>query len=132
LNGLHLEGTFFVFLTKKFFFGSASRIGSISHRLRMDAKEVCKSREARAKGGLSESGHLDRPLIEALRLFVELSGLRSSRVAQLMGVGEANLAKWLAGTVQPTQKKLQQIESFLIWHGREYLTDCGRNEKSST
>jgi hypothetical protein len=60
----------------------------------------------------------EQPLIAALRVFVEGSGLRVPRVAQLMGVGDATLHKWLAGTARPTQKKLLEIESFLSWHGR--------------
>jgi hypothetical protein len=70
----------------------------------------------------------ERPLLSALKLFVELSGLRVPRVAKLMGVGEATLYKWLDGTAKPTQKKLLEIQSFLVWHGREYLAKSERRE----
>jgi len=70
----------------------------------------------------------ERRLLSALKLFVELSGLRVPRVAKLMGVGEATLYKWLDGTAKPTQKKLLEIQSFLVWHGREYLAKSERRE----
>src|SRR3981189_3593777 len=73
----------------------------------------------------------DQPLIAALRGFVEGSGLRVPRVAKLMGVGDATLQKWLAGTVRPTQKKLLEIESFLSWHGREYIPNSFRDKAAS-
>ena len=73
----------------------------------------------------------EQPLVASLKLFVELSGLRIPRIARLMGVGEATLSKWLNGTVQPTQKKLLVIESFLDWHGREYLENPERRKEST-
>jgi hypothetical protein len=73
----------------------------------------------------------DQPLIAALRGFVEGSGLRVPRIALLMGVGDATLNKWLAGTARPTQKKLLEIESFLSWHGREYIANSFRDKAAS-
>jgi hypothetical protein len=98
----------------------------------MDGKEVGNGMDDWTKASVNEGNYGEQPLITALRLFVKFSGLRVPRVAQLMGVGEATLSKWLAGTVRPTQKKLQQIESFLVWHGREYLTNPGQYEETSS
>jgi Helix-turn-helix len=97
----------------------------------MDGSEVGSSggNRRRGQGGAAQGN--EPPVIAALRLFVELSGLRIPRVAQLMGVGEATLSKWLAGTAQPTQKKLLEVESFLVWHGRKYLGNPGPREESS-
>jgi len=58
----------------------------------------------------------EEPLIAALRVFVEGSGLRTTRIARLMGVGEATLCRWLAGSARPRRKKRLEIESFLGWH----------------
>jgi hypothetical protein len=93
----------------------------------MDGREVVGggNRRRASCGGAQEK---EEPVVAALRLFVELSGLRVPRIAKLMGVGEATLSKWLNGTVQPTQKKLLEIESFLVWHGREYLRNPGRRD----
>jgi hypothetical protein len=84
------------------------------------------------RGSFGSEQQEDQALIAALRGFVEGSGLRIPRVAKLMGVGDATLQKWLAGTVRPTQKKLQEIESFLSWHGREYIANSFRNKAASS
>ena len=102
----------------------------------MDESEVVngggnRRRGSWRRGSCGAAQEKEEPLVAALRLFVELSGLRVARVAQLMGVGEATLSKWLAGTVQPTQKKLLIIESFLVWHGREYLANPEARKESS-
>jgi transcriptional regulator with XRE-family HTH domain len=89
----------------------------------MDAREVVGGGGNRRRASCGAAQEKEQPVVAALRLFVELSGLRLPRVARLMGVGEATLSKWLDGTVQPTQKKLLEIESFLVWHGREYLAN---------
>jgi|GraSoiStandDraft_25_1057303.scaffolds.fasta_scaffold574686_1 DNA-binding phage protein len=73
----------------------------------------------------------EQPLVAALRVFVAASGLTIPRVARLMGVGDATLYKWLAGTARPTQKKLLEIESFLGWHGPKYMTNSLRSKAAS-
>ena len=89
----------------------------------MEGREVVGGGGNRRRASCDATQEKEQPVVAALRLFVELSGLRVPRVARLMGVGEATLSKWLNGTVQPTQKKLLEIESFLVWHGREYLAN---------
>jgi predicted DNA-binding transcriptional regulator AlpA len=81
-----------------------------------------------AKGDNASAPH-GEPRLAALKLFVELSGLRIPRVAKLMGVGDATLYKWLEGTARPTPKKLLEIETFLAWHGREYLPKSEGHEQ---
>ena len=97
----------------------------------MDGRGVVNDRGEGGKSSLGAPNEQEQPLLVALRVFVEVSGLRVPRIAQLMGVGEATLSKWLAGTSRPTQKKLLEIESFLGWHGREYLVNSERNKASS-
>ena len=97
----------------------------------MDGREVVGGGGNRRRASCCAAQEKEQPVVAALRLFVELSGLRIPRVARLMGVGEATLSKWLNGTVQPTQKKLLEIESFLVWHGREYLTNPERPDGAS-
>jgi hypothetical protein len=101
----------------------ASHIVSVSHQWRMDGNGVANDRGDERMLSFGAPKEEEQPLIAALRVFVEGSGLRVPRVAQLMGVGDATLSKWLAGTARPTQKKLLEIKSFLGWHGREYLAN---------
>jgi len=74
----------------------------------------------------------EQSLIEALKLFVETSRLRVSQVAQLIGVGQSTLSRWLKGASRPSQKKISEIESFLHRHGKNNRRslDGGRNEGS--
>jgi transcriptional regulator with XRE-family HTH domain len=94
----------------------------------MDGTEVVDARQDFRKASIDAASNEEQPLISALRLFVAVSGLRVTRIAQLMGVGEATLAKWLAGTSRPSQKKLCEIQSFLGWHAPKYLV---RRRKTS-
>ena len=96
----------------------------------MDGREAVDGGGNRREVSCGAAQEKEQPLVASLRLFVELSGLRIPRIARLMGVGEATLSKWLNGTVQPTQKKLLVIESFLDWHGREYLENPERRKES--
>src|SRR6516225_4980968 len=97
----------------------------------MDGREVVRGRGNRKEVWCGAAEEKQQPLIATLKLVVEQSGLRIPRIARLMGVGEATLSKWLDGTVQPTPKKLLVIESFLDWHGREYLENPQRRKESS-
>jgi len=97
----------------------------------MDREEVVDARQDLRKSSIDAASYQEQPLVTALRLFVTVSGLRVTRIAQLMGVGEATLAKWLAGTSRPTQKKLCEIESFLGWHAPNYLAHSERPKKPS-
>ena len=100
---------------------TASHIQSLSHKSRMDGREVVDARQDLKNASIDTATNKEQPLLSALRLFVAASGLSVNRIAQLMGVGEATLSKWLAGTSRPRQKKLCEIESFLCWHGPKYL-----------
>jgi len=62
----------------------------------MDRGEVVDARQDLRKSSIDAASYQEHTLITALRLFVAVSGLRVTRIAQLMGVGEATLAKWLA------------------------------------
>jgi transcriptional regulator with XRE-family HTH domain len=86
----------------------------------MEGSSVVQGGADRRESGYTAGGE-EQPLLAALRLFVKVSGLRVSRIAQLMGVGETTLAKWLAGTARPSPKKLIEIKSFLGWHAPESL-----------
>jgi len=97
----------------------------------MDRGEVVDARQDLRKSSIDAASYQEHTLITALRLFVAVSGLRVTRIAQLMGVGEATLAKWLAGTSRPTQKKLCEIQSFLGWHAPNYLAHLERREHPS-
>jgi DNA-binding transcriptional regulator YiaG len=115
----------------QFFLKNASHICFASHKFRMDGTEVVDARQDFRKASIDAASNEEQPLISALRLFVAVSGLRVTRIAQLMGVGEATLAKWLAGTSRPSQKKLCEIQSFLGWHAPKYLVDSVRRRKTS-
>jgi len=78
-----------------------------------------------------KAGGEEQSLLAALRYFVKMSGLRVSRVAQLMGVGETTLAKWLSGSARPTPKKLVEIKDFLGWHAPKSLTSSDSNGNAS-
>jgi transcriptional regulator with XRE-family HTH domain len=97
----------------------------------MDGTEVADARQDFRKASIDAASNEEQPLISALRLFVAVSGLRVTRIAQLMGVGEVTLSKWLAGTSRPSQKKLREIQSFLGWHAPKYLVDSVRRRKTS-
>src|SRR5260370_40951457 len=86
----------------------------------MEGSVIVQSGTDRRSSGCTASGE-EQPLLAALRLFVRMSGLRVPRIAQLMGVGETTLTKWLAGTARPSPKKLIEIKSFLGWHAPESL-----------
>jgi transcriptional regulator with XRE-family HTH domain len=97
----------------------------------MDGTEVVDARQDLRKSTIDPGSNEEQPLMSDLRLFVAVSGLRVTRIAQLMGVGEATLSKWLAGTSRPTQKKLCEIQSFLGWHAPKHLVDSLRRKETS-
>jgi hypothetical protein len=59
-------------------------------------------------------------VLEALRRFTANSDLSDQRISRLMGVEIETLRTWIAGTANPQKRSLNEIRSFLKWHGREY------------
>jgi transcriptional regulator with XRE-family HTH domain len=88
----------------------------------MEGSSIVQGGADRKERGFMAGGE-EQPLLAALRHFVKVSGLRVPRIAQLMGVGETTLAKWLSGKARPSPKKLIEIKSFLGWHAPESLTN---------
>jgi DNA-binding transcriptional regulator YiaG len=61
---------------------------------------------------------LDEPAITRnLRRFVEESDLSIPKIASDMGVFNATLSLWIAGTTKPSRAELLAIKSFLERHG---------------
>jgi hypothetical protein len=66
-------------------------------------------------------------VLDALRRFMTDSDLTDQRISRLMGVEIESLRTWIAGTANPQKRSLNQIRSFLKWHGRKCLIASSGN-----
>jgi hypothetical protein len=74
--------------------------------------------QTKAIGSEESDEHL---LLGDLARFVENSDQSMPRIAALMGVSDAVLSMWIAGTIEPTTIKLLEIRRFLERNRLEHV-----------